>query len=52
MRSFMLGAELGVDRNPIKPESLKEEAWPGVSDYRCKTELGVFVQRLLITPQT
>ena len=52
MRPFMLGAELGVDRNPIKPESLKEEAWPGVSYYMCKTELGVFVQCLLITLQT
>lgn len=52
IRPFSLEAELGVERNPIKPESLKKELWAGLSDFMCKIEFGVLVQCLLITLQT
>lgn len=47
-----MGAELGVERNPIKPESSKEELWVGLSDFMCKIGFGVLVQCLLITLQS
>lgn len=48
IRPLSLGAELGVERNPIKPESLKEELWAGLSDFMCKIGFGMLVQCLLI----
>lgn len=52
IRPFSLGDELGVERNLIKPESLTEELWAGISDFMCKIEFGVLVQCLLTTLHT
>ena len=44
-RPFRWVAELGVERNPRKPESvMKEEAWAGIGGFTRETDPGVLVQ--------
>ena len=45
-----MGNELGVERNLIKPDSLKEELWAGISDFMCKIEFGVLVPTPVFLP--
>ena len=39
-----------MERNLIKPESLKEELWAGISDFMCKIEFGVLVPTPVFLP--